>query len=334
MKAIIPVAGAGTRLRPLTYTQPKPLIPVAGKPIISFIIDQLLDAGVKEFIFIIGYLGEKIEAYVREAYPQLQAEFVTQSPRAGSGHALWIARHSFAEAREIVIFFGDTIVDADIPRIVNNQRSCLAVKKVSDPRAFGIVELKEDGKNIKRLLEKPRIPKSDLAMVGIYKIKEVPLFINALEFNVSREIKTNEEFPLTDALMRMVEQEVEFDIFPVDNWFDCGQREVLLETNATFLDREGYASDDLPNLDNSIVIHPVSIGQDCQITNSIIGPHVTIGNHVRIDNAILANSIIGNFTSIREAVLQKSVIGNDTSIRGLRQSLNIGDNTEIDFSSS
>jgi glucose-1-phosphate thymidylyltransferase len=332
MKAIIPVAGAGTRLRPLTYTQPKPLIPVAGKPIISFIIDQLLAAGVEEFVFIIGYLGEKIEAYVGEAYPDLRAEFVVQNPRAGSGHALWVARHTFADADEIIIFFGDTIVDADIPRIVKSQQSCLAVKKVSDPRAFGIVELKEGGKGIHRLLEKPRIPKSDLAMVGIYKIKEVSLFVDALNFNVSREIKTNEEFPLTDALMRMVEKDVRFDIFPVDNWFDCGQREVLLETNATFLDREGYASTDPPNLENSIIIHPVSIGEQCQIVNSIIGPHVTVGNNVRIENAILTNSIIGNYTSIREAVLQKSVIGNDTSITGLRQSLNIGDNTEIDFS--
>ena len=143
MKAVIPVAGAGKRLRPLTYTQPKPLIPVAGKPIISFIIDQLQGAGVNEFVFIIGYLGEKIQSYVQEAYPDLNATFVKQMDRRGSGHALWTALESFADAEEIIIFFGDVIIDANIHDIVNNTSSCLAVRKVTDPRQFGIVELKQ-----------------------------------------------------------------------------------------------------------------------------------------------------------------------------------------------
>jgi glucose-1-phosphate thymidylyltransferase len=331
MKAIIPVAGAGKRLRPLTYTQPKPLIPVAGKPIISFIIDQLLQAGVTEFVFILGYLGEKIETYLQENYPHLDAVFVNQIDRLGSGHALWTARDAIAGADEIVIFFGDVIIDANVTEIVNSPNSCLAIKKVADPRQFGVVELNNEGK-VHRLIEKPRIPKSDLAMVGVYKIKEVDLLLDALSFNITREIKTNGEYPLTDALMRMVERDVPFDIYPVDNWFDCGQREVLLETNAIFLDREGFASQDIDDLENSIIIHPVSIGQGCKIINSIIGPHVTVGANVTIDHAIVKDSIIGNYSSIKEVMLQRSVVGNDTSITGLRQSLNIGDNTEIDFS--
>lgn len=331
MKAIIPVAGIGTKLRPLTYTQPKPLIPVAGKPIISFIIDQLLGAGVEEFVFIIGFLGEKIQEYVCKSYPTLKAEFVSQPERLGSGHALWVAKDYFVDAKEIVVFFGDTIIDFDMSAFVRNEQSCLAVKKIEDPWNFGIVELNSEGK-VHQLIEKPKIPKSDLAMVGIYKIKEVDILIDALEFNISRGIKTNEEYPLTDALMRMVEKEINFDVFSVDNWFNCGVRDVLLETNATFLDRAGFASAEIPNLDNSIIIHPVSIGKDCTITNSIIGPHVTVGSNVKIKNAILKNSIIGNYTNIKEVILQRSVVGNDTSITGLRQRLNIGDNTEIDFS--
>lgn len=333
MKAIIPVAGVGSRLRPLTYTQPKPLISVAGKPIISFIIDQLVEVGVQEFVFIIGYLGEKIEEYVVNNYPDLDATFIFQSERLGSGHALWIAKDTFADAEEIIVFFGDTIVDVDMKAIVHNEQSCLAVKKITDPWNFGIVEFNTEGK-INRLVEKPRIPKSALAMVGIYKINEVSQLIEALEFNISREIKSNGEYPLTDALMRMVERDIPFNIHTVDNWFNCGVREVLLETNATFLDREGFASNDTPPLNNSIVIHPVSIGKNCEISNSIIGPHVTIGDNVHIKNAILKNSIIGNYTNIKEIVLHSSVIGNDTAITGMRQSLNIGDNTEIDFSNS
>ena len=133
--------------------------------------------------------------------------------------------------------------------------------------------------------------------------------------------------------MRMIEKGIPFSAITVDNWFNCGKKEVLLETNAILLDREGYASNDLPNYDNSIIIHPVSIGEGCQISNSIIGPHATIGQNAVIANAIIKNSIIGNYAFIKEVILQKSVVGNDTAITGLRQSLNIGDNTEIDFSS-
>ncbi len=331
MKAVIPVAGAGARLRPLTYTQPKPLIPVAGKPILSFILDQLIQAGVQEFVFIIGYLGEKIRDYVEQTYPNITKTFITQEERKGSAHALWTAREYFRDADEIIVFFGDSIIDVDFNRVLQEPHSCVGVKKVQDPRAFGVVEYAEDSR-VRFMVEKPKIPKSNLAMVGFYRIKEVPLLVEALEYNIENNISSDGEFPLTDALMHMIEKGAVFSGIEVDNWFDCGKKEVLLQTNATLLDREGYASSNLPPFDNSIIIHPVSIGENCLIVNAIIGPHVTIGNNVQIHYAIVKDSIIGNFTSIREVVLQKSVVGNDTSITGLRQSLNIGDNTEIDFS--
>ncbi len=332
MKAIIPVAGVGTRLRPLTYTQPKPLIPVAGKPIISFIIDQLLEVGVKEFVFIVGYLGEKIKHYVEEAYPDLEKAFVEQEDRDGSGHAIWTARRALKGVKEAIIVFGDIIIDIDLKAFVNKPNSCLAVRKVNDPRDFGIVEFDEDGKVLK-LIEKPNIPKSNMAMVGLYMIKEVPLLLKALKYNIKKNIRTAGEFPLTDALMRMMEQDkVVFSTLDVNNWYDCGKIEILLETNALLLDKEGYASANLPLYENSIIINPVSIGKNCAIKDSIIGPHVTIGEHTTISNSIVKNSIIGNYAAIKEIVLQNSVVGNDAGITGLRQSLNIGDNTEIDFS--
>ena len=331
MKAIIPVAGAGTRLRPLTYTQPKPLIPIAGRPIISFIIDKLSDVGIRDFIFIIGYLGEKIKNYVEKTYPELNKVFVTQQERLGSAHAVWVAKEHLAPKDEVFIFFGDTIVDADFQSMVNHPNSCLGVKKVQSPWDFGIVEYGRDG-SIRSLAEKPRIPKSDLALVGIYKIREVAEMLDAIEYNMVNDVKTNGEYPLTDALMTMLNNGVHLETITVDNWFNCGVREILLETNATFLDRAGYASTNLPAFDQSILIHPVSIGENCQIVNSIVGPHVTIGNNTVIQNAIVRNSIIGNFASIKEINLEKSIVGHDASIVGIRQSLNIGDNTEIDFS--
>ena len=331
MKAIIPVAGAGTRLRPLTYTQPKPLIPVAGKPIISFIIDQLLSIGVQEFVFVIGYLGEKIRDYVDQAYPHIQRQYVTQEVRLGSGHALWVARELLRDTEELYIFFGDVIIDMDFHKVQESAHSCLCVKKVHNPSEYGVVEQGRGGL-AKRVAEKPRIPKSDLAMVGFYKIKEVPQLIAALEHNISHNIRSSGEFPLTDVLMRMIGQGVKFTTVNVDDWFNCGKKEVLLDTNAAFLDREGYASADLPPYDNSIIIHPVSIGKNCEIADSIIGPHATIGDNASIKRAIIKDSIIGNYAHIKEVILQRSVVGNDTAITGLRQSLNIGDNTEIDFS--
>lgn len=331
MKAIIPVAGAGTQLRPLTYTQPKPLIPVAGKPIISYILDKLQKIGVEEFIFVIGYLGEKIKDYVETHYPDLKKEFVTQEQRFGTGHAIHTAKELLRGTDDLFIYFGDTLVEMDFGKMIKCPNSCFAIKKVETPGGFGIVEFDHDGK-VKRVVEKPKIPKSNMAIVGLYRIKEVDILLDMLADNIKKNIKSEGEFSLTDALMRMIEKGIPFTAIEVENWFDCGKKETLLETNAILLDKEGYASYDLPEYDNSIVIHPVTIGKNCKIVNSIVGPHATIGSHVSINSSIVQNSIIGNYASLHEVALKNSVIGNDTAIKGFRQSLNIGDNTEIDLS--
>lgn len=330
MKAIIPVAGAGTRLRPHTYTQPKPLIPVAGKPIISFIVDSLVDAGVNEFVFIIGYLGEKIRLYVEERYPDLEVEFVTQEERKGLGHAIWMARGVIEDASEVFIVLGDTIFDVDMSSLIDCPYSCFGIKKVADPREFGVAEFDSDGM-VSKVVEKPTIPKSNMALVGLYKIKEVGALLEALDYNIQNEIKSIGEFQLTDALMRMIEQGISFQAVPVNNWYDCGKREILLETNSILLKKSNYASSNIPSFYNTIIIHPVVIGENCKIANSIIGPNVSIGNNARIEYSIVKESILGDYATIEEVVLQYSVVGNDAAIKGLRQSLNIGDNTQIDF---
>lgn len=320
------------RLRPHTYTQPKPLMPVAGKPIICFIIDKLIEAGLTDFVFIIGYMGDRIRDFVEEQYPNISTEFVYQEHREGSGHAIWTAREIIEDEDEVFIAFGDTIFEADMRQIIDSPVSCLGLKRVNDPREFGVAETDETGR-VLRVVEKPRIPKSNLALVGMYKIREVNLLIKAVEYLVQNEIRTVGEIQLTDALQYMIESGCQIQSVPVNNWFDCGRKEVLLETNAMLLNQHDFSSDafNLPEFENTIIIHPVSIGKNCQISNSIIGPHVTIGNDVSLQHSIVKDSIIGNFASLEDVVLRHSVIGSDARIRGMNLSLNIGDNTEIDF---
>jgi len=329
MKALIPVAGVGTRLRPHTYTQPKPLIPVAGKPIVGFIIDELLEVGVREFVFVIGYLGEKIQQFIEENYPDIETTFIQQPNRMGSGHAIWIAKEALQDTDELLIVYGDTIFDVDWRALLNTPHSCLAIKKVDDPREFGVAEIQGD--TVKSVEEKPQIPLSNKALVGLYKIKEVDELIQALDNMVENDIRNQGEYQLTQAIMVMIEKDIIFKGVEVNNWFDCGKKEVLLETNAMLLKKMDRTNTTRSPLENSVIIPPVYIGNDCKIINSIIGPNVSIGDGTEIDYSVVKNSIIGSYSYINGVVLKSSVIGNDTSIKGLCQSLNIGDDTKIDF---
>jgi len=330
MQAIIPVAGAGTRLRPLTYTQPKVLISVAGKPILSFIIDELAENDVTEFIFVIGYLGEKIKEFVEKNYPKLNARFVVQEKREGSGHAIWQARGVIDHDKELIVHLGDTIVDVDIKKIAAEKYSMLCVKKVDDPRAFGVAEIDEDG-FITDMIEKPTIPKSNMALVGFYYIRETKKLMDTLGHIIKHELRNNNEFYLTDALMKMVREGVRIKACKIEHWYDVGKKDILLETNATLLKNLGTKNLSEGHSENSIIVSPVSIAHGAKISNSIIGPNVTIGENTEVSYSIIQNSIIGSFTRLENMVLHDSLVGSDSSMAGLSQSLNIGDNTEIDL---
>ena len=330
MKALIPVAGIGSRLRPHTHTQPKSLIPVAGKPILAHIIDSLIAVGIDEFVFIIGYLGDKIEQYISINYPNIRSFFVVQTDGKGTGHALWLAQDILKDNEPVVIVFGDTIIQADMKMIVSSEKSLLGVKRVNDPREFGVAEIDASGL-ITRLVEKPNIPKSNQALVGIYKICETKQLKQALKYNIENEIITRGEYQLTDALMRMIETGVKMYAHNVDAWFDCGKKDILLETNAILLKGTGYPRASSESYKSTIIIDPVYIGQDSRISNSIIGPNVSIGDNVIVDSSIIRNSIIGPYSHLENANLDNSIIGNDASLKGISLSLNLGDSTEINF---
>jgi len=330
MQAIIPVAGAGTRLRPLTYTQPKVLISVAGKPILSFIIDELQENGITDFVFVIGYLGEKIKEFVEKNYPKLNAKFVQQEKREGLGHAIWMAKDQLDLDKELVIHLGDTIVDIDIKKILAEQHSTLVVKKVDNPQAFGVAEIDADG-FIKKVEEKPMIPKSNMALVGFYFIKETRKLFDALGHNIQNNLRNNNEFYLTDGLQQMIKDGVIFKSHKIESWYDVGKKDILLETNALLLKKLGDKASNKGVSENSIIVPPVQIGAGAKIKNSIIGPNVSIGENTEINYSIIKNSIVGSFSKLENMVLHSSLIGSDSIIKGLSQSLNIGDNTEIDL---
>ncbi len=331
MKAIIPVAGAGTKLRPHTYTQPKALIPLAGKTILSINVDQLHEAGINDFVFIVGYLGEKIQDYVKERYPNLNCHFVFQNERKGTGHAINLTKQIIGDD-EVFIALGDTICEYDINEVFNSPYSMLGVKKVDDPRLFGVAEIGEDG-FISRVVEKPSIPKSNMALVGLYKVKDTTFLFNCLDNIIANDIKSYDEFNLTDALECMILSGAKFKPFKVQNWFDCGKKESLLRSNATLLKKFGGTIAEANSFENTIFIPPVSIAEGCDIRNSIIGPNVAMGENTIVNYSIVKDSIIGSFTKLYDVVLDDSLIGSDTEIKGETRSLNIGDNTEIDLGS-
>ncbi len=329
MKAIIPVAGAGTKLRPHSYTQPKALIPLAGKTVLSIIIDQLKDAGINEFVFIVGYLGDKIRDHVKTKFPDIKAHYIHQVDRQGVGHAIELTRNIIA-GDEVFVVLGDTICEYDVKEVVNSTHSMIGVRKVDDPRDFGVAEIDENG-FIDHVVEKPQIPKSNLAMVGIYKIKESAQLFECLKNNILQGLRSHGEYNLTDALDCMIHLGAKFKPFKVENWFDCGRKETMLESNALLLKKFEPQIPEEHEFENTVIVHPVSIGAGCNIRNSIVGPNVAIGENTTIDSSIIKNSIIGSFSHLFDIVLDSSIIGSDTDLKGETRTLNIGDNTSIDL---
>jgi glucose-1-phosphate thymidylyltransferase len=324
MRAIIPVAGFGKRLKPHTYSLPKVLLNVGGKPIIGHIIDRLIEEKIFKATFIIGYLGEQIVEYVKAQYPQIQADYIEQKEVLGLGHAIHMAAPTFDED-ELFIILGDTIFDVDLKEVFKNKKTTLGVKVVDDPRRFGVAVI-ENGK-ITRLVEKPETPVSNLALVGLYYIANKKLLIECLDELFTKDIKTKNEFQLTDALQLMIEKGEDIGVFPVDGWYDCGKPETLLSTNRFLLMKENlhYKFDDVT------VVEPVYIDVTAKVKNSVIGPYTTIASNCEVNDSIIRNSIISPGAEVKRAMLENSIIGSDAVVKGNYKRINTGDSSEIDF---
>ncbi len=328
MKIIIPVAGVGSRLRPHTHTIPKVLIKVAGKTILEHILDELLKLNHKfsEIIFIVGHLGDQIEKYITKKYnKKIKLRYVVQKERKGVGHAIHLTK-DYIDNEPVFIILGDTIFKADFNKIINSKANYIGVKEVKDPKRFGVVFI-DKNENIFKFIEKPEKPESNLAMVGIYLIQNSESLFSKLDYMIKNNIKTKGEFQITDALELMLKNNENFKSFKIDKWLDCGKVETLLLTNQELL-LEQYTK---TKFSTAIIHQPVNISKSAVIKNSIIGPDVSIGDNVMIENSVIKNSIVNDNAEINQLLLSNSLIGRNVFVNGAYRHLNIGDSSEVDL---
>ncbi|MDD2889155.1 MAG: sugar phosphate nucleotidyltransferase [bacterium] len=322
MKAIIPVAGSGTRLRPHTYLLPKPLLMVAGKPIIGHILDKLkkdLHPFPDEVVFIVSYMADKIEKYIKENYDhrqggmsQFKSTYIEQKEPLGLGHAIWLTKDVVKNAPSVIIY-GDTVFEADLASAVNTKvDACLGVKSVEDPRRFGVVELDKTG-IAKRLVEKPDTPISNLAIVGVNFIKDTKLMFECIEENIKKGKTTKGEFQFTDAMQLMIDKGNSFNTFIIDEWLDCGTVESMLDTNQKLLNKLQYK---VPTCGSSKIKPPVFIHPTAKIENSNIGSFVSIDKNVVIRNSTVSNSIIYEDVVIENRTISNAILSTKGESKG------------------
>lgn len=327
MNVIIPLAGFGTRLRPHTYTKPKPMINVAGKPVLGHILDKLDGLDIDEMVFIVGYLGDQIKSYVDENY-DFKAHYVEQKELLGQAHAIYLAKE-LVKGPTIIIFV-DTLFDADLGKLYREESDgVIYVKEVEDPRRFGVTLVNEEG-HITRLIEKPDSMEDNLAVIGLYYVKDIQQLMSAIESLLDQNIQTKGEFYLADALQLMIENGAVIRPETINVWLDCGKPETVLETNRYLLKNNMDNSEDVASV-NSIIIPPVHIHPSAKIRNSIIGPYVTIAAKCEIEGSIIRDTIVDEETYLRNAMLDQSLIGRKVDFEGRSRQLNLGDSAYVGF---
>ena len=326
MKLVIPVGGMGTRLQPHTFSKPKSLMSVAGKPILGHILDMFKGTDIEEVIFITGNMGEKIQLYVNSRY-SFKTRFVFQKEPLGLGHAIYQAAPFFGNS-PVIIILGDTILDFNVKKFVHSKKSVLGVKHVdTNARRFGIAFTNSNG-TVKKLIEKPDV-ESGLALVGIYLVQNGNLLFETLRKMITSNERKLKEFQLTDALQRMIQKGQSFSTMPIDGWFDCGGMSALLATNRYLLPRNARAPEHIGK--KNIIIHPVNIHESCEVFQSIIGPYTTVAEGVRITKCQIANSIIEKNATVSECLLEDSIIGENAVLKGNIINLNLGHSSVVEL---
>ena len=305
MKIVLPVAGNGLRLRPYTENVPKCLLPVAGKTILDWIVEDSLSLKPTETIFITGYKAEAVDSFLEKRPAWGKTRAVVQSNPQGLGEAISLALPYVDDDEPLLIILGDTLFEADLSILHNVDENILYTYKVEDPRRFGVAVTDSTGR-ITRLVEKPQEFVSDEAIVGIYYIEDTKVLKQSLKYLMDNNIRTKNEFQLTDALQMMLEKGCHFRTAPVQKWLDCGLAETLLETNAHVLKRiDNSASVNLPGVK---VIAPCYIGKDAKITNSTIGPNVSVGDGCVVENSTISNAVLWDSVKVSGQTLDNVIL--------------------------
>lgn len=326
MKIIIPAAGEGTRLRPHTLIRPKPILYVGGKTIIDFILEEIFKIpDIEEVIFIVGYRKNDLVNYVKENYKNLNVSFVVQDEYKGLAHAIYIAKDHIKPDDELFIILGDTIFKADLLSVVKKKENSLGVCVVDNPERFGVALLKKDGV-IERLIEKPQTFVSNLALTGLYNILKASELFEAIKYIIENDIKTRNEYQLTDALEYMIKSGSIFKTFNLEGWYDCGEKSTMIKTNRAIMDNKILSK----QIQDSAIIPPVFIDKGVVIEKSIIGPYVHISKNSKITSSIIKDSIISDGVNITNAILEASMLSEKSEYEGKVHSIDLGANDKID----
>lgn len=332
------MAGRGSRLRPHTLTVPKPLIPVAGQPIVHRLVKDIasiLDAPIEEVAFILGdpaFFGDDVVSSLTELAEELgaKASIYRQDEPLGTGHAIMCAKDSLEGPA--VIAYADTLIQAQFS-LDPNADAVIWVKQVDRPEAYGVVQL-NDRSEIVELVEKPKEFVSDLAVIGIYYFKDVGVLKDELQHVLDNQIINGGEYQINDGIKGMMAKGKVFKTGEVDQWMDCGNKKVTIETNAQVLMNEQIAGvqlvDPSVKIENSVIIAPSFVGAGVELKNTVVGPYASIGNNTKISDARVQNSIIQHETEISNIVIENSMIGSESKVNGLAKDLSVGDYTELD----
>jgi glucose-1-phosphate thymidylyltransferase len=323
MNVILPVAGLGTRLRPHTWSRPKPLVSLAGKTVLDHVLDRLEPLDIERVVFVTGYLGDQIEEYVRENY-SFDSLFVEQDQPKGQSHAIIQARGKISGPT--IVLFPDMVFEADMTGLIESGvDGAIFVKEVPDPSRFGVV-IVENGR-ITKLVEKPDDPVSNLAVMGVYYFRQIEDLFKAIDTQLEQNIQTKNEFFIADAIQLMVDEGANLTAPAASVWEDCGTSDALLDTNRYLLRQLDSRSES----NGAVYISPVYVDPTAVVTSSIIGPYASIGAHAVIDGSIIRDSIIDDGASVRSAVLERSLVGRKAVLTGNAMRVSVGDTSEVDL---
>jgi glucose-1-phosphate thymidylyltransferase len=334
MRIIVPMAGMGKRMRPHTLTVPKPLIPIAGKPIVQRLVEDIAKVcgeQVEEVAFIVGRFGAEVEKSLVQIAESVGAKgsIYYQDEPLGTAHAILCAKESLTGP--VVVAFADTLFKADFT-LDSSVPGTIWVQRVDDPKPFGVVKLDEQG-HITDFVEKPQEFVSDLAIIGIYYFQDGDYLRDELQYLLDNDIKDKGEYQLTNALENMKNKGTVFVPGRVTEWLDCGNKDATVYTNQRYLEYLQERGENLvassAQLTNSVVIPPVYIGENAIINNSVVGPHVSIGNNTAVRDSVLSNTIVQQSATVLHANVTNSMIGNHATVTGKPDDLSLGDYNEV-----